>query len=133
MVCGTEGQAVIAAALNETPTKVTTPTWVDHVYVCTYVYKAGTMGIAVKELSTAAETTAYFKLLQRKYGLKQTFQLGQGAFISPQGVVVARQGLQGPRARSDPPPVGVRAAADVAVDNVSIGAADALMGCWTGV
>src|SRR4051812_23264235 len=43
MICGTEGQAVVAAALNETTTKVTTPTWNDHVYACDYVYKTGTL------------------------------------------------------------------------------------------
>src|SRR5690348_3319960 len=37
MVCGTEGQAAIAAFLNETTTKVTTPVWANHVYSCTYV------------------------------------------------------------------------------------------------
>ena len=40
--------------------------------------------------ATAAETTAYFKGLEKQYGLKQKFELGSGAFVSPNGVVVTR-------------------------------------------
>ncbi len=131
MVCGTEGQASIAAVLNETPTHVTKPTWLDHVYSCDYVYKTGTMGIAVKELSTAAQTTAYFNSLKKTYGLKETFDLGQGAFISPHGVVIARKDYK--VLIVDPTRLPAQFGQPPAPrSSISIQAAGALMGCWTG-
>jgi len=131
MVCGTEGQAVIGAALNETPTKVTKPTWVSHVYSCDYVYKTGTMGIAVKELSTAKETTAYFNGLKKTLGLRETFDLGQGAFITPHGLVVARKDYK--VLTVDPTRLPARFGEPPAPrSSVSIEAAGALMSCWTG-
>ncbi|HEY1739460.1 MAG TPA: hypothetical protein VGI86_12150 [Acidimicrobiia bacterium] len=131
MVCGTDGQAVIAAALNETPTKVTTPTWANDLYSCTYVYKAGTMGIAVKELTTRAATTAYFNSLKQQYGMKESFQLAQGAFVSPHSIVVVRKDYKVltvdptklPSKFGQPP---------TTLDNVAVQSAVALMGCWTG-
>ncbi len=131
MVCGTEGQAVIAAALNETPTKVSTPTWTGHVYSCTYIYGTATMGVAVKELSTEAETTAYFDALKKQYGVRETFELAEGAFISQHDVVVARKDYKVlvvdpthlPAQFGQPP---------TTLDNVSVQTAVALMGCWTG-
>jgi hypothetical protein len=131
MVCGTEGQAVIAAALNETPTKVTTPTWHDDLYSCTYEYTKGPMGISVQELPTKAATDTYYKSLETKYGVKQPFQLAQGAFISPHSIVVARKDYKVltidptklPAKFGEPPTIR---------DNISVQAAEALMGCWTG-
>ena len=131
MVCGTEGQAAISAFTNVTPAKVTTPTWAQHLYSCDYTYPTGSMGIAVKELSTAAETTAYYNSLIKKYGLKQKFELGQGAFVAPGGEVVTRKDYKVltvdpsklPANFGQPPTTRA---------NIAIGAASALMGCWTG-
>jgi len=131
MVCGTEGQAAIAAFTNETPTKVTTPKWQQNVYSCTYVYPNGTMGLAVKELATKAETDAYYASLQHQFGLKQKFELGQGAFVAPDGKVVTRKDYKVltvdpttlPASFGEPP---------TSRSNIAIGAASALMGCWTG-
>jgi len=50
--------AAVATALGVEPTEVSTPTWVDHVYSCQYVYPSGVMPVSVKELSSRAETSA---------------------------------------------------------------------------
>jgi len=131
MVCAQEGQAVIAAALNESTTKVTTPTWSNDLYSCTYTYKTGTMGVSVKELATKPQTDAYFTSLQQKYGVKQKFQLAQGAFLAPSGVVVARKDYKVltvdpthlPKTFGQP---------SMSQGNTAIQTAVALMGCWTG-
>jgi len=131
MVCGTEGQAAIAALLNETTKSVTTPTWKNDTYSCKYVYPSGTMGLAVKELHTKAETDSYVASLQKQYGVKQKFDLGQGAFVTPDGKVVARKDYKVltvdpttlPAQFGQPPTTRA---------NIAIGAASALMGCWTG-
>src|SRR6185312_9585174 len=131
MVCAQEGQSVIAAALNENTTKVTTPTWTNDIYSCTYTYRVGTMGVAVKELATKPQTDAYFKSLQQKYGVKQKFDLAQGAFLAPNGEVVTRKDYKVldinpthlPKQFGQP---------SMSQGNVAIQAAVALMGCWTG-
>ena len=58
MVCGPEGQQAINAAFNVTGLTVTTPTWVDHLYSCTYQYPSGSFDLSVKELPTIDATVA---------------------------------------------------------------------------
>ena len=59
MVCAKEAQTELVGSLGATPVQVTTPTWVDHVYACQYVYANGTVSLTVKELDSAKQTTAY--------------------------------------------------------------------------
>jgi hypothetical protein len=48
MVCGKEVRDQIAASLNGLhETRVTTPTWSDHIYSCTYVYPKGSFKLSV--------------------------------------------------------------------------------------
>jgi hypothetical protein len=131
MVCGTEGQASIAAALNATPTNVTNPTWVHDLYSCTYVYATGTMNLSVRELSTAAQTTTYFDQLQHTYGVHEKFALASGAFVSPAGIVVARKDYK--VLTVDPTKLPAQfGKPPTSRSNVSVETASALMGCWTG-
>lgn len=92
MVCSDEAQEDIADALGVTPTRVTTPTWVDHVYSCQYVYPNGVLTLSVKELSSAAETQTYFDergaTLDR---LPESVVLGQGAFHTANGSFIVRK------------------------------------------
>jgi len=92
MVCQAEAQTEIASALSVKTTRVTTPTWVNHLYSCTYVYPNGSIVLSVKELSTAGETTAYYNSLATKYGKRQNINgLAQGAFIALNDDVVVRK------------------------------------------
>ena len=131
MICETDAINEIAAAIEVKSTRVTTPTWADHVYSCTYVYPHGSIVLAVKEVSSAAETTAYFDGLAKKHGKKQTINgLAQGAFLTPGDDVVVRKDykillvdVKGIAANFEP----AMARSDVA-ENV----AAAIMSCWTG-
>jgi hypothetical protein len=92
MVCEPEAQSEIAGAIAVKAERVTQPTWVDHLYSCTYVYPNGKIVLSVKELSSAAETTAYFNGLATTYGKRQPLNgLAQGAFIATNDDVVVRK------------------------------------------
>jgi len=91
MVCASEAQQELASSLGVTPTQVTTPTWVDHEYSCTYVYPNGSFTLSVKELDSAALTTGYFNALAALDGRQAGLALAAGAFVTPNGSVVARK------------------------------------------
>jgi len=92
MVCASEAQQELASSLGVTPTQVTTPTWVDHEYSCTYVYPNGSFTLSVKELDSAALTTGYFNALAALLGRQPTgLALAGGAFVTTNGSVVARK------------------------------------------
>jgi hypothetical protein len=115
--------------------KVSTPTWdeTEHIYACDYNYPNGaTMHMAVKEMSSTEETTAYYAELAQQLGKKQDLEgLGQGAFATNNGSVVVRKDYKVltvdvsklPAQFGDPP--DTRA-------NDAINVAYTIMGCWTG-
>jgi len=91
MVCTPEAQLKITAALGSTAT-VSVPTWSDDLYRCVYRFPHGTLALSVKELSSRYETDAYFDSLVEQLGRsQQLFGLGQGAFLTTDGSVVARK------------------------------------------
>jgi hypothetical protein len=106
--------------------------WVDHKYSCTYQYPDGSMGVSVKELSSWAETEAYFNGLATSLGKTSSLaNLGQGAFQTRDGSVVVRKDWKvllvdpaGLPAQFGKPPTS---SADVAVT-----VADVILGCWDG-
>jgi hypothetical protein len=92
MICATEAQAEIAGVLAQQTTRVTDPTWSNHLYRCDYVYPLGTVTLSVKELDDDAGTTAYFDTLGTILGrLPDDVPLGQGAFQTPNGSMVVRK------------------------------------------
>jgi hypothetical protein len=130
-VCQREAVRDINNVLGE-DADVSTPTWVDHLYECRYGYSTGTMVLSVKELSSWAQTYAYFGSLAARLGRTRTLQdLGQGAFQTTDGSVVVRKdwkvllvdtsGLPG---QFGVPPTS---SGDVAV---TVG--DVILGCWAG-
>ncbi len=131
MVCAHEAQEDIASALGETAS-VSDPTWIDHLYSCQYGYPTGSMELSVKELSSWAETTAYYQLLVDQLGKSRDLEnLGQGAFQTTNGSVVVRKdwkvllvNIVGLPAQFGVPPTS---SADVAVT-----VADVILGCWDG-
>jgi hypothetical protein len=134
-VCSHEARTEIANALGETAT-VSTPTWVDHTYACTYSYPnyspSGSYGVSVKELSSWDETHAYFDGLAASMGKSRDLEaLGQAAFQTTNGSVVVRKDWKvlvvdptGLPAQFGIPPTS---AASVAVT-----VADVILGCWAG-
>ena len=77
--------------MGETAT-VSDPTWIDHLYSCRYGYPTGSMELSVKELSSWAETAAYYQMLASRLGKSRELgNLGQGAFQTTDGSVVVRK------------------------------------------
>jgi hypothetical protein len=91
MICSEEAQTDITASLGVKAT-VSTPTWVDDVYGCKYVYPSGTINLSVKELDNEAETTAMYKSFETKLGRRpEVVSFGEGAFITTNGSVIVRK------------------------------------------
>ena len=129
MVCAEEAVKDINTVLSENA-KVSTPTWVDHVYSCDYVYPEGKMSLHVKEVSSPEETTAYYNSLADKYGKKQDLQgLGDGAFVTKNGNVVVRKDYK--VLLIDVSGLPKNFAGDTS-ENDAINVAATIMGCWTG-
>jgi hypothetical protein len=133
MVCG-EAKADIAASLGVKPTQVTTPTWIDHVYSCSYVYPTGSFTLSVKEVDGIANAAAYFRSLKTTLGVEPgatSPTLGQGAFVSKGGGLVVQKDnkVLTVDVSKLPPQFGVPPQSPTAVAT-SIGGV--IMGCWTG-
>ena len=131
MICQAEAINEIASALQVKTTSVSKPTWVDHVYSCTYVYPHGKIVLSVKELVNEADTTAYYNSLAAKYGKKQNINgLAQGAFIAPNDDVIVRKDykvllvdVKGISENFEPAMPRVEVAENIAAT---------IMSCWTG-
>ena len=132
MVCAPEAQSELASALGVPATTVTAPTWVDHLYTCRYIYPNGVMVVSVKELSSRAETTAYFTGLRTQFGvLEQLKGVAQGAFVTSNGSLVLRKDYKvlfvDTSALGVPFGSGFKNRSQVAV-----GVGITVLGCWTG-
>jgi hypothetical protein len=132
MICEKEAQDDIAASLGVKVVSVTTPTWVDHVYSCTYVYPNARITLSVKEMSTTPETTAYFDAQAKTLGRRSgTVAIGQGAFQTTVGDAVVRKDWKVltvdiskvPATFGQPPETAPQVALSIAA---------AILGCWTG-
>jgi hypothetical protein len=131
MVCSAEAQKEVAGALGKPTTGAVVPTWTEHLYSCAYPYADGSIGLSVKELSDAAETTAYFSSMQAALaGGAAVAGIGQGAFQGADGSMVVRKDykvlnidVRGIPAQFGVPPID-RSEAAVRI-------AITVMGCWT--
>jgi len=131
MVCRPKAQREIAQVLG-VRARVSRPTWVDHLYSCRYQYSDGDFALSVKELSSWAQTKAYFAGLGKQLGDTQSVTgLGQGAFETKDGSLVVRKDykvllvdISGLPAQFGKPPTS---ASDV---GNTIG--DLILGCWSG-
>jgi hypothetical protein len=131
MICSTEARTDIAASLGVTA-KVSTPTWVNDVYSCTYTYPNGVLTLSVKELDTKAQTTQVYNAYATQLGRRTTsVAFGEGAFLTTNGSVIVRKDFKVldvdvsklPVKFGVPPQDRSSAALSVAAT---------VMGCWTG-
>ena len=133
MVCETEAvNEIYDSATGVKTIAPLQPTWVDHVYSCTYRYPAGAaMTLSVKEVSSPAETTAYFDSLAAKLGKTRTLVIGQGAFQVKNGSVVVRKDYKVLLVDITKLPAnfGVPSASR---GDVAINVAETIMSCWSG-
>ena len=92
MVCGPEIQKAVTAALGLHATPITTTTWADHLYTCTYHSSAGQLVLSVEESADTAAANAYFATLRGQLGsthpLTGAQGLGNPGYESPRGTVV---------------------------------------------
>jgi hypothetical protein len=131
MVCAPEAQREVADALGVTA-DVQAPTWSGHLYSCRYVYSNGTFVLSVKELSSWAQTLAYFRGIESTLGDTTTLgSLGQGAFVTRGGSVAVRKDwkvllvdISGLPTQFGKPPTPSF--------DVAITIADVILGCWSG-
>jgi hypothetical protein len=130
-ICQDEAVQDIQSALGVTAT-LSTPTWVDHRYSCRYGYPTGSMTLSVKELSSWAQTKAYFSGLGVTMGDARAIQnLGQAAFQTSDGSMVVRKDwkvlvvdIAGLPAQVGRPPTSS--------GDVAITVSDVILGCWAG-
>jgi hypothetical protein len=132
MVCADDAQHEIAEALGLKALRVSTPTWVDHVYSCRYEYASGSLTLSVNELSSWAQTLDYFHALAAQHGHARTLgNLGQGAFSETDGSVIVRKDwkvltvdITGLPTQCGVPPTS---SSDIAVTVAIV-----ILGCWAG-
>lgn len=130
-VCSTKAQTQVDEVFQLTST-VSPPTWADHLYSCAYKFQAGVIGLSVKELSSQAETTAYYQGLQAKLGQQEQLPgLGQGGFVTTNGSVVVRKDwkvLVVDQTRFNPALLDGQSYGGTPAELV----ASVIMGCWAG-
>ena len=131
MVCEKEVRSEISGALGVHETRVTTPTWINHIYSCTYMYPNGSFVLSVKELVSAQATTAYFDDLAKQLGRAQTLNgLAQGAFIAKNDDVVVRKDYKVLLVDVHATPATFVPA--MTRSDVATNIAASIMSCWTG-
>ena len=132
MVCAAKTQSELANVLGVSPQQPVSPTWADHQYTCRFAYSNGALVLTVKELSSWGETLSYFHGLGSQLGDTGPLTgLGQGAFTTQNGSVVARKDWKGLTVDISglPAQFGVPATSAADVANT---VADVIMGCWAG-
>jgi hypothetical protein len=134
MVCEKEVRSEIAVSLGVHEIRVTTPTWADHVYSCTYVYPKGSVKLSVKELVSATATTAYFSGLANRLGRAHVENgLGRAAFVAKNDNVVARKDDKVLLVDVQDIPSAANAFLPVMKrSDVALNVAVAILGCWNG-
>jgi hypothetical protein len=132
MVCSDQTQRELSNVLGVTPEQPVAPTWADHVYTCRLAYSNGTLVLTVKELSSWSETLSYFRGLGDTLGnIGRLTGLGQGAFTTHNGSVVARKDYKVLLVDVSglPPSFGAPATSS---GDVAYTVTDVIMGCWAG-
>ena len=135
MVCGPEIQKAVATILSLHAAPITTATWTDQLYTCTYQLPTGRLVLSVKEPADIATANTYFATLRQKLGTTEPMTAAQGlgnpGYESAAGtVVIIKDGkiLQvdatGMPAVSGP---NLIARADLAYE-----VATDVLGCWSG-
>ena len=134
MVCTSEVEGDIAEALDVKATKMTKPTWMDHVYSCAFVYPKGSFVLSTKELVSEKTTTDYFNSLKQKLGFKANlYGLGQGAFVAKNDDVVVRKDYKVLHVDVKNVPKGASAFAPAMIrPDVATNIAAVIMSCWVG-
>jgi hypothetical protein len=132
MVCAPEAQRDIAGVLAIKPAAVTTPTWSDHLYSCTYRYSSGSFTVSVKELPDRASTISYFDTLGTTLNrLPDDVPMGDAAFLTPNGSMIVRKDNNVLDVDGSKLPVRF-AKLHLSPADVASSVAMTILGCWKG-
>lgn len=132
MVCENEAQEDVAAALGVAAQRVETPTWTDRLYSCRYHYAGGSFLMSVKDLANDQETTRYYESLATALGnTRDVAALGEGAFVTRNGSVVARKDFKVLLVDDSALPPRLADTTSTPA-NVAMLVAKTIMGCWVG-
>jgi hypothetical protein len=132
MVCEDEAEEDITTLIGVAPVRIDTPTWVDHLYSCRYVYANGSFVLSVKELGDEPAAAAYYDGLGASLGHAKDLQgLGQGAFATTNGSVVVRKDTKVLLVDISPLPPELGRPPATPPDAARL-VATAILGCWTG-
>ena len=134
MVCDGEVSGDLAETLGVTATRVTKPTWKDHVYSCTFVYPKGSIALSVKELVSEKTTTDFFNAQKQRLGSKDDlFGLGTGAFVAKNDDVVVRKDYKVLLVDvSKVPAANAAFVPAMSRSDVATNVASVIMSCWVG-
>jgi hypothetical protein len=133
MVCEAEVVNKVAEVIGIKTTSISTPTWVNQVYSCDFVYPGNAkMTLKVKELSSVDATSAYYDQLAKDLGKKQDLQgLGEGAFSTKSGAVVTRKDYKVLVVDTSKLPAQFGVPPDTR-ENDAINVSFTIMECWVG-
>ncbi len=131
MICSPEVQIDLAGALNTQAKSVTKPTWVDHVYSCTYMFASGSFTMSVKELPSIPATEAYFASVKAQHTVAQKLPLGQDGFVATDGTASVRKDNKVLIVDVSKLPAQFGAPPQDRGGNAST-IATVILGCWTG-
>jgi len=134
MICADEAKKDIATtSIGFDTLQPLKPKWANHVYSCGYLYRGGVkMALSVKEMSSAAETTAYFEALGKQLGRGADLpELGEGAYQTRNGSAVVRKDYR--VLLVDVSRLPARFGKPLAArTDIAAGVAAIIMGCWVG-
>jgi hypothetical protein len=131
MICAAEAQTELAAALQEHITTVTTPTWTDHVYRCTYNFPTGSFTLSVKELPTIDATVDYYNAEKAKHPQATLLDLGQEGFVAKDATGIVRKDNKVLVVDVDKVPAQFGQPPQPR-SGISAAIASVILGCWTG-
>jgi hypothetical protein len=131
MVCTTEVRSDVTKVAALTTTPMTTSTFVDHLYTCTYALPMGSLIVSVKDLANLAATTTYFADVRPRLGTTATLAgLAEGAFGTPNGTVVLRKDSHVLEVDASHLPAVFGSQSEKRADFAYEIASD-ILGCWT--
>ncbi len=132
MVCTSEAQREIAGVLAIKPAVVTKPTWIEHLYSCTYQYSSGSFTVSVKQLPDRHSTVNYFTELGSSLSrLPDNVPMGDGAFLTPNGSMIVRKDNN--VLQVDPSKMPARfTKLRLSPADVASSVAMTILGCWKG-
>lgn len=132
MVCGEDIMGKVVLVLKLTKKPVTTTTWANQLYTCTYALPMGPMVLSVKQSSSNAAAKTYFTSLRSTLGPTESLVgLGEGAYRTTTGIAVVVKDNMTLKVDTTRLPA-VFGPEDQKRTDLSNQIASDVLGCWTG-